>query len=341
MRVAVTGASGFIGTSLVRSLAAAGHEVVGTDRFEPAVELPVREFVTADLGDGHRLARALDGAELVFHLAALPAIARAPDATYEATNVAGTSLVLRLARRAGAAKVVYLSSSTVYGRPDAARIVEDQPSRPACAYSRSKAAAEEVCLRQADDGYDVSIIRPRVVVGAGRAGIFATFFAAMELGLPIPLPGGGDFRFQFTAVDDLVRALEVVAERGAPGRIYNIGSAVERTLREDLRELFALAGSRSALVPVPATLALPAFAALHHLGVGPLVPEQYRIAANDFVLDTTRARDELGFEAARRNIDGAIDAWRWWGEHRDGSALKALVRWWRPRHQNALQRRAR
>lgn len=339
MRAAVTGASGFIGTALVKALAAGGHEVVGTDRFAPSVELPIREFVTADLGDGHGLARAFDGAEVVFHLAALPAIARAPDSTYVDTNIAGTERVLRLARRAGARKVVHLSSSTVYGRPDAEPISEDHPLRPACPYSRSKAAAEEACLRQSDDGFDVSIIRPRVVVGAGRAGIFATFFAFMELGLPLPLPRGGDFRFQFTAVDDLVRALEVVAERGAAGRIYNIGSQVDRLLRDDLHALFRLARSRSRVVPVPPRLALRTFALLHHLRIGPLVPEQYRIAANHFVLDTTRAREELGFVAARANIDGVIDAWRWWRERREGPALQTLVRWWRPRHQNALQRR--
>ncbi|MCB9788385.1 MAG: NAD(P)-dependent oxidoreductase [Deltaproteobacteria bacterium] len=340
MRVAVTGASGFIGTALVQALAERGDEVVGTDRYAPATPLPVRAFVTADLGDGHALARAFEGAEVVFHLAALPAIARAPDATYAATNVEGTERVLRLARRAGARKVVHLSSSTVYGRPEIPSIPEDHPLSPACAYSRSKAAAEELCLRQADDGYDVSIIRPRVVVGAGRAGIFATFFAMMELGLPLPLPAGGDFRFQFTAVDDLVRALERVAERGRPGRIYNVGSAVERTLREDLAELFRRAGSRSFVVPVPAGAATAAFAVLHRLGVGPLVPEQYRVASRQFVLDTSRARAELDFVAERANIDGVVDAWRWWREHRDEAAWRSLVRWWRPRHQNALQRRS-
>lgn len=338
--IAVTGASGFVGTALVHHLATAGARIVATDRFPPTADLPAADFIVADLGDGAAMARAVQSAEVVFHLGALPAIARATEDVYEAVNVAGTERILALARDAGARKVVYMSSSTVYGAPDSMPVLEGTPLSPRCPYSRSKVSAEAVCERFALDGMDVDIIRPRVVVGPGRAGIFALLFECLARHLPIPLPGGARNRFQLTAVDDLVRACADAMNASHPGQLatYNIGSDVHRPLVDDLRELVTHAGSRSPLVPVPAGPTRALLALAHRLGVGPMVPEQYGILTRDFVLDTSHAHTALGFTAARRNVDGLLEAWDWWSAHR-GDGRGGLRRWWKPRHQNLLQNR--
>ena len=89
-RAVVTGATGFIGTSMVHALAGAGVEVVATDRYAPHDALPVRDFIQADLRDSEDWGRVMEGADTVYHLAALPSIARAPWDAYVAVNATGT-----------------------------------------------------------------------------------------------------------------------------------------------------------------------------------------------------------------------------------------------------------
>lgn len=338
-RAAVTGASGFVGTALVQRLAEAGVIVVGTDRYAPESPLPVESFVVADIGDDEALAGVVAGVDVVFHLGAVASIARAPQGLYQRVNVEGTDRVLSLARAAGVQRVVHMSSSTVYGVPDQVPISEEAPLAPACPYSRSKADAEAVCARYGDDGVEVAIIRPRVVVGPGRAGIFALLFTFLRKGLPILLPGGASNQFQLTAVDDLADACLLAANSDVSvegARVFNIGSQVNRSLRGDLEELVRHAESDSRLVPVPAWPATTSLSALHSLGMGPMVPEQLKVLTADFVLDTRRAREELGFQPSGPNVRGLLAAWDWW---RDNAPPGGVMRWWRARHQNALQDR--
>ncbi len=358
--VVVTGGTGFCGTALVQRLARAlGASVAALDWLPPAAPLGGARFVRADVRHEAAVRRALRGpkgssapADTVFHLAAIPSIARAPEAEYTSINAGGTEVVCRVARELGVRRLVHVSSSTVYGVPPPARvpIPEDAPLQPGHPYSRSKRAAEDAVRAAARAGLEAVILRPRVVVGPGRAGVFGLLFQLVAAGLPVPLLGGGRNRFQFTAVDDLVDACLLAARAPArPGRasVYNIGSDVRRPLRAEVEELIAHAGSRSRVVWAPSPSgSSPSSRALavalglgHALGLSPLVPEQYQVFAADFVLDTRRARRVLGFRPRHANGDGlrqAYDAWRASGGR---PGLAALRRAWRARSQNATQLR--
>ncbi len=341
-RAVVTGASGFIGTHLVHTLARAGWRVIGHDRHPPIEPLPTERFFLADLRDGYTLAEALWGADVVFHLAAIPAIARRSEADYRAINSEGTELVLRMARRGGARSVVHVSTSTVYGVPETCPIPEDHPLRPGCEYSRSKLEAERHCARHARQGLDVTILRPRVVVGPGRAGIFGLYFVLLDLGLPAPLPASGRTRFQFTHVADLCRACLLAAdahEGSGSLAIYNVGCDVPEPNGSDFRRLRDHMGSSTLFIPFPQGTGGPLLMALHPLGILPVVPEQIQILAVDFVLDTGRIDEALGFRPAHDNSQGLCDAWDWWSQRRGPAGVADLARWWRPRHQGLLQRR--
>ena len=146
-------------------------------------------------------------------------------------------------------------------------------------------------------------------------------------------------RFQFTAIDDLIHACELAASVDlGPDPIYNIGCDVTRSLADELRELIAVAGSRSVLIPLPASGIRQLMRLAERFKLNPLVEEQYRIADVNFVLDTTRANRELGFVAESANVAGLVEAWHWWSA-RSRTPLRDLMRWWRPTSQNALQKR--
>jgi len=339
-RIAITGASGFIGTALVHHFLGKGYDVIATDWLEPKKPLGTARFLKADISKSEQLEGVFEGADTVFHMAAIPSIARAPEERYEASNVIGTENVVRLAGAAGVKCVVHMSSSTVYGIPTTVPIVENAPLEPGCAYSRSKLRAEEVARSALGEGMKLTIIRPRVVVGPGRAGIFGLLFGFMKLGMPIPLLGGGSNFFQFTSVTDLASACELASELDGSEkdyRVYNIGSKVERPLREELEELISFAGSRSRLVSTPTGPISSLMRGLELFGANPLVEEQYRIADVDFVLDTSRAEQELGFRPKHRNCDGLLEAWKWWNA-KGGSGIGDLRRWWKPTRQNDLQK---
>ena len=340
-RIAITGASGFIGTALVHALAERGHAVVALDQHAPREPLPAERFIQADIEDQGALNEAFHGVDVVHHLAALPSIARAPELQYWRVNVAGTRAALASAQSSGVRHFVHMSSSTVYGAPSQCPIPESAPLRPRNPYSRTKAAAEEAVQIASRNGMPCTILRPRVVVGRGRAGVFALLFHFIARGLPIPLPGGGRNQFQFTAVEDLVSAA-IAAAREEPGSrcpIYNIGSDVRAPLRSELEGLIAFAGSRSRITALPGAPMLWSLSLLEKLGLSPLVPEQTQILARDFVLDTTLARERIGFVPLHDNNQGLLEAWSWWSEHLGPGGIRDLVGHWKMRHQNALQRR--
>jgi nucleoside-diphosphate-sugar epimerase len=338
-RAAVTGATGFIGTALVHHLQSLGYEVAATDLLAPRVAFRNVRFVQADIHDEHAMDSVIKGADVVFHMAAIPSVARREWQTYKKVNVEGTARIVRLSLKHKVRRIIHMSSSTVYGVPERCPVPEDGAIQPGCDYSRSKLLAEQEVLKAAQEGLSSVIIRPRVVVGPGRAGIFGLLFTCLRMNLPIPLIGGGGNLFQFTAVEDLVRACSVAAEPDTQidgARVFNIGSDVCRPLRDELGSLIAYARSRSMTLSVPATPVRKVMHALSRWNLNPLVEEQYRIADVNFVLDTTRVKAELGFAAKHDNGYGLRTAWDWWLT-RDVAPVTDLLRWWRPTTQNERQ----
>ena len=338
----MTGASGFIGTHLVRALHAQGVQVIATDQYEPIAPLPVEQFLVEDLVEGQKWPTLLKGVDTVFHLAAIPSIARQKEEEYHRVNIRGSRRVARLAHQKGVQKILHMSSSTVYGIPETCPLSEDAPVRPKNPYSKSKARAEEAFTDSEHGDVPTTIIRPRVVVGSGRAGIFSLLFACMKSNLPIPMFGGGKNRFQYTAVEDLVTASLLAAEEVTQGQyeIYNIGCDVDFTLRQEVEALIEASGSSSTILSIPSKPLELGLGTLYKIGISPLVPEQYQIASADFVLDTTKAKKMLGFTPKRANRDGLIEAWHWWMKRNaTESGVRGILKSWKPKHQNALQKR--
>ena len=155
---------------------------------------------------------------------------------FESVNVIGTANVLVGARDAGVAKVVHTSSSAVFGIPDSNPVSEDSPCRPLEAYGRAKLRAEQLCHEAADAGLDVSIVRPRTILGHGRLGIFAILFDFVAAGAPVYVLGAGDNRYQLVHADDLADACLRAGDRAGPDT-YNIGASEFGTMRETIQAL--------------------------------------------------------------------------------------------------------
>jgi dTDP-glucose 4,6-dehydratase len=312
----VTGSSGLLGKCLVERLEARGDALVLLDLEAPAG--PCRHaFHRADVCDEAKLGEAARGAEVVYHLAAAqrmkPQFADWSEAAIFERNLDAVRAVLAVSKREEVRKVVFVSSSGVYGVPRRVPCAEDHPTEPLGEYGRSKLRAEELCLEAVErDGLDVTMFRPMSLFGPGMTGIFVMLFEWVRTGAPVFVLGNGRNRVQAVSAWDVADACVLAATRAGRTRpILNLGSDPDGvpTVEETVRALIAHAGTRSPVVKIPAGLLRAAARALYTVGLSPIVPEHYILADTNFVLDIRAAREDLGWAPAYDNVEMMCDAY--------------------------------
>ncbi len=231
-------------------------------------------------------------------------------------NRDGTRNLLEAAAGQGVGKVVYTSSSAVYGVPAALPVTEDTPPTPAEAYGEAKLAGETLCAEHRAAGLDVSIIRPRTIMGHGRLGIMQILFEWIRQGRNVPVFDNGNNRYQFVHADDLAEACILAGER-AGASAYNIGADEFGTMRELLEGLADYAGTGSRVRSVPSAPAVLGMKITSGLGLSPLGAYHALMYGRDMWFDTTRAKQELGWAPRYSNAEMFRDSYDWYLEHRD------------------------
>src|SRR5712671_1859052 len=310
--VLVTGGSGYFGTVLAE-LALARGDAVRIFDLNPSA-LAGAEYVAGDVRDPAAIRAACEGIDVVFHNVAQVPLAKDRE-LFDAVNVGGTANVLVAARDARVSKVVHTSSSAVFGIPEHNPVTETSPCRPLEAYGRAKLRAELLCHDAVAAGLDVTIVRPRTVLGHGRLGVIALLFEFVADGAPVFVLGRGNNRYQLVHANDLADACLRAGRRAGPS-IYNVGALEFGTMRETLQALVdhAQTGSRVRSLPVaPARLAMHTLASL---GLAPFAPYHWLLYSESLHFDVTRARTELDWEPRHSNASMIIESYEWFLAHR-------------------------
>ena len=260
MRVLVTGGAGFIGSNLVEELLVRGHEVRVLDNFSTghrpnlAGILDDIELVEGDLRSYERVHHAVRGCEIVFHEGALPSVPRSvqdPLTTSE-VNVGGTLNVLLNARDEGVRRLVFASSSSIYGDAPGFPRREDAAPMPLAPYPVSKLAAEQYC-RVFSSVYGLETVALRYFNIFGRnqdpnsqySAVIPRFISAMRDGWPPTFHGTGAQSRDFTHIDNVVAAnLLAMDAPGAGGRVFNIACGSHHSLNELVEILNRLLSSQ-------------------------------------------------------------------------------------------------
>src|SRR5262245_59035820 len=308
---AISGGAGFLGLHLARRLIADGDTVRTLD-VVPLDDAGLEGAVEESHGDVREPAdvtRLVTGAEVVVHAAAALPI-QASRAAIRSVNVTGTENVLRAARDAAVRRVVFISSTGVYGVPEKHPIEEDDALVGVGWYGESKIDAEALCRVAA---VDTTIVRPKTFIGPERLGVFEILFDWIREGRRIYILGNGHNRYQLLAVEDLVDAIVRAATVPEGARqTFNVGATEFGTVRTDLQALIDHAGSDSRLQPVPVKPAEVALRTLELLRVSPLAEWHYKTAHKDSFVDTSRAQQILGWRPRLSNEAALIETYDWY-----------------------------
>jgi len=329
MLFAISGGAGFLGLHLSRRLLAGGHSVRTLDVVpldDAELEASVEEL-RGDVRDADQVHALVAGAEVVVHAAAALPI-QASRASIRSVNVGGTEKVLKAARDADVRRVVFISSTAVYGVPEKHPIDEDDPLVGVGAYGESKIDAEGLCRVAA---VETTIIRPKTFVGPERLGVFEILFDWIREGRRIYILGQGHNRYQLLAVEDLVDAILRAAEVPEAAReTFNVGATEFGTVRSDLQALIDHAGSASRLRPVPVKPAEIVLRGLELARLSPLAEWHYRTAHKDSFVDVSKAQRLLRWQPRLSNSDTLIETYDWYLANRErvgGAGVTHRVPW--------------
>ena len=276
---------------------------------------PGIDVVEGDIRDAARVREAVDGVDVVYHNVAQVPLARDPH-LLRSVNVDGTTVLLDACRDAGVAKVVHTSSSAVFGIPETNPVLPTTVPKPQEAYGQAKLAAEWACLRAAADGLDVSIVRPRTILGHGRLGIFGILFDWIADGADPVVLGDGTNRYQFVHADDLADVCVLAAGRPGPA-VFNAGTDRFGTMGEALG---APVRARRDREPVSgACPAAPAAAAMQvsaRLGLSPFAPYHWLMYARSMWFDIDHVREQLGWQPRWSTDEMFAQSYDWFLAHR-------------------------
>jgi UDP-glucose 4-epimerase len=316
-KVLLTGGAGFFGRILKRRVLELGYECVSIDvvRDDDVHERLTR--VQGDLRDSslvHDLFRryAFDG---VLHCAAMLAHgSHLNEQEIWTCNVDGTRTLAEACLEHQVKNLVFTSTNCLWAKNLGHAIQESEPPQPAEAYGRSKLAAETL-LKEYADKLNVVIIRCPTIIDSGRLGLLGILFEFIDDNKTIWMVGKGSNRYQFIYAGDLADAC-VKALRYGQSDLFHIGSDHVGTLREVFRAVIRAAQSKSEIRSLPKGITLAAMQMAHGLGMSPLGPYHYKMIAEDFLFDTTRIKQRLGWKPTLTNAEMLVRAYFYYKENR-------------------------
>lgn len=309
MKMLITGGAGFIGSHLCDKYTKEGHTVLCLDNFMSGNLVNIRhlldcrnfKLIKGDIRDFDLLEKAMRDVDAVFHLAAQIHVDRSyiePKLTYE-VNVMGTQNILEAARICDAKRILYASSSEVYGSAQYSPIDEKHPLNAPHPYGASKIAADRMCYAYMQTyGMNISILRPFNIFGphqrdVGYGGVISIFTRRILKDMPPIIYGDGRQTRDYTYIEDAVRAYDAVLNYNEPLiEPINFGTGREVSIQDLANMLIKLSGKKGAIKPVH---------------VEPRIGEVKRLIA-----DTTRAKTLLGWEPNCRLEEGLEKFVQWY-----------------------------
>ena len=329
MKHIIIGGDGFVGSHLAADLAEMGEDVLVCDIQKSAhphyAEVPFERVDVTDPASVESIALAPD--DLVYNLSAKmlsPIVTRKERYDFFwPVNYHGTQNILRWMEKNGATRLVHFTTDMIYGHTVVYPMTEDHPVAPLGEYGLSKLKTEHLAAEWRQRGMNITLFRPRLIIGPGRLGILEKLFKLIDMNLPVPMIGSGKNPYQFISVFDCADAARAAFNAGVPNEAYNLGSLNPPPVRKLLGDLIRHAGSKSLLLPTPGWAVKRTLDLLDFLNMPIMDPEQYLIADEMCVLDVSKGERQLGWVPQYRDEDMLIAAYSEYRARKDGHVAAA------------------
>ena len=267
LRILVTGGAGFIGSHLADALLEMNNTVINYDNFSPyysGKERNVKQnlknekyhLIKADIMDFENLLQAMEGVDVVFHLAAQPGVRYSAEHPLEVSqvNIGGTINVLEAARQRRVRKIIYASSSSIYGNLKYMPVSEEHPLNPISPYGVTKLAGERYCQVYAKlHGMDIVTLRYFTVYGPRQRpdmAIYKFVVRILENKAPIVYGDGTQTR-DFTYIDNIIQGtIAAAVVEGQAGEVFNLGGGRRTSVNDLLERLLKLCGKEDVIRPI-------------------------------------------------------------------------------------------
>ncbi len=317
-RVLITGGTGFLGVHLARKFVKEEWDVVLLD----IAPLDAKDLINkvsviqGDIRNKKTVTKSLKGITHIVHAAAALPIQRSKKKIFS-TNVDGTKNVLNAALEHKIERVVFISTTAVYGVPRHLPETEESSLNPIGYYGESKRKAESLCKEFMEKGLEVNIIRPKTFLGPERLGVFALWFEAIYTGHRVFILGKGRNKYQLLAVSDVVDAIYKALTSTVTNEIFNIGAKDFQTWRKDLQFIIRSEKSRSKITGL---LVLPTQIILKILELSrlsPLAAWHYKTMPVDSYVSTEKAERLLNWRAKKSNKDLLLESYLWYKKNRN------------------------
>lgn len=313
----ITGGCGFLGVHLARKFIKEGYDVTLFD-VAPLDAKDLFEKVTVIKGDIRKkkdITDAIKNHSYIIHAAAALPIQRTKEKIF-GVNVNGTKNVLEASLQQKVKKLIFISTTAVYGVPKHLPETEESPLDPIGYYGESKMLAENLCLEYEKKGLPVIIFRPKSFLGPERLGVFELWFEAIYSGHRLFILGNGKNKYQLLAVSDLADVIKKAIESNISGEIFNVGAKDFQTWRKDLQSVIRYDKSSSKITGLPVMPSQVLLTILEKLNLSPLSAWHYKTMPVPSYVATTKAEKLLHWKPKKSNKELLLDSYLWYKKNR-------------------------
>lgn len=309
----ITGGAGFLGVSIARKLVEDGYTVRLFDR----VNLNVKDLIgkaesfQGDIRNKTDVEKAVKDQDYIVHAAAILPPQKSKQLMFE-INVGGTENVLSACLKSKIKRLVFISSTEVYGVPKDCPLKEESFLDPIGDYGKSKVEGEKLCKEYMKKGLSINILRPKTFLGPGRLGVFQKLFEAIRAGKNVFILGNGNNLFQLLAVSDLVDVVEKAMFNKIDNQIFNVGALAFGTWRDDLEEVVKYQRSGSKIIGLPMFLIRITLPILKLLRFNPEDISHYESLVVPSYVSVEKAEKMLKWYPKKSNSELLLESYKWY-----------------------------
>ena len=330
----ITGGAGFLGYHLCKKLSKKFKKIIIVDvaQFNKKEYDRNVKYFELDITDKDKFENLIkkEKPSLMIHAAA--ALPLYKKEMIKKVNVDGTKNVLDLALKNNIKRVVFISSTAVYGIPEKHPIYENDELVGVGPYGETKIMAEKICEEYRKKGLCVPIIRPKTFIGTGRLGVFQILYDWIEKGKKIPIIGNGKNKYQLLEVEDLVDSvyLTLIKEEKKVNDTFNVGAREFKSVFEDVSSLCVFANSGARVMKTPSFAVKSSLRIFEILKISPLYKWVYGTADKDSFVSIEKIQKNLGWEPKYSNSEALIRSYKWYLENKNelkGTGITHRVAW--------------